>query len=187
MGKALPPDAVRRLFDYVDGILFWRERPVADFRNQRSCSTWNAKFAGQPAGHIHKVRSGERRRIAITHDGAAHRVYASRLIWAWHHGVWPSELVDHEDGDTLNDLIGNLRDVPDGTNSKNMKMHCGNKSGVTGVCQYGRRGKWKAEIMADGVKTHLGVFDTIDDAAAARKSAERALGFHVNHGRSAGV
>lgn len=188
MGKhEFPPSIARELFDYQDGTLFWKERPLHHFSDQRAQSIWNTRFSGKPAGHIHKSRSGKRRKTVVTLGGVAERYLCSHLVWAWHHGVWPSMLIDHEDGDTLNDRIGNLRDVPDAVNSQNMRRHSGNKSGVTGVCWHKQRGKWKAEIMARGVKKHLGVFDSIEDAAAARKAAERELGFHPNHGRAAHV
>lgn len=146
---------------------------------------WNKRFPGKPAGHIGKSRSGKRRKTVISIHGTIERHLASRIVWVWHHGVWPAGLVDHEDGNTLNDRIQNLRDVTSAVNSKNMRMHSGNTSGITGVCWQKSLSKWKAEIMANGVKKHLGVFDDIEDAAAARKAAERELGFHRNHGRAA--
>ncbi|NTF67922.1 HNH endonuclease [Rhizobium rhizogenes] len=179
----LPAPILRDLFSYEDGYLFWRERPRDLFKTNRAFSAWNARFAGKLAGHVHASRSGKRRKTVINVLGISERHLSSRLIWAWHHGEWPSELVDHEDGNTLNDRIGNLRDIPPATNSKNMKMHSGNTSGVTGVCWHKQRGKWKAEIMANRVKKHLGVFDNIEDAIAARKAAEAEFGFHKNHGR----
>jgi hypothetical protein len=38
--------------------------------------------------------------------------------------------------------------------------------------------------MADGKYLHLGYFDRFDDAVSARKSAEKKLGYHPNHGRA---
>ncbi|WP_051447603.1 HNH endonuclease [Rhizobium leguminosarum] len=182
-----PASLIRDLFTYEDGLLSWRMRPQSLFRTKRACSVWNARFARKLAGHVHVSRSGTRRKTIITILGTSERHLSSRLIWTWHHGEWPSGLIDHEDGDTLNDSIGNLRDVTSAGNSKNMRMHPGNTSGVTGVCWHKKLGKWKAEIMANRVKKHLGVFDNIEDAAAARKAAERMLGFHPNHGRASHV
>lgn len=187
MVDALTPALVRQLFDYRDGVLFWQSRPVRMFVTSRACEVWNARFAGKPAGYIHKVRSGHRRRVTISVYGLSERHYASRLVWAWQHGRWPFGIVDHEDGDTLNDRIGNLRDVTDAANSQNAKRHIDNTSGILGVCWHAQRRKWKAEITANGVRKHLGVFDALEAAAAARKSAEIEMGFHPNHGRDANV
>lgn len=183
----LPPSIARELFDYRDGLLLWRPRARTCFSDDRSYAVWNKRFAGKPAGYLHRVRSGVRRRVALTMNGKTVRVYHATAVWAWHKNEWPSSLVDHEDGNTLNDRIGNLRDVSSAKNSQNMRMHPGNKSGVTGVCWHKQRGKWKVEIMANRVKKHIGVFDNLEDAIAARKAAEIALGFHPNHGRNSHV
>lgn len=182
-----PPSIARELFDYQDGLLYWNLRARSYFRDDRSHAVWNARFAGKPAGHIHKSRSGERHKTTVTIDGVSVRLLASRVVWAWHHGSWPSGIVDHEDGDTLNDRIGNLRDVTSSQNSQNMRMHPDNTSGVTGVHWHKQRGKWVASIMANRNSRYLGIYDNLDEAIAVRKAAEATLGFHPNHGRSAHV
>lgn len=187
MTAKLPASEVRRLFEYSDGVLIWRARPLTDFVSRRACSIWHRRFSGLRAGYVQKMKSGDRRRVSITIKGTTVRYYASQLVWAWHKGVWPSELIDHEDGDTGNNRIGNLRDVPHAANSQNARIHVDNTSGVTGVCWQKTRQKWKAEIMANGVKKHIGVFDDFKAAVAARKAAEREYGFHPNHGRRVNV
>jgi hypothetical protein len=42
---------------------------------------------------------------------------------------------------------------------------------------------WEAWIRVRGKSKHLGYFKRRDDACAARLAAERAHGFHENHGR----
>lgn len=185
MTNDLAPAVIRRLFDYRDGSLIWRARPVEDFVSLRAWRIWHKRFSGEMAGYIQKMSDGDRRRISITIGGVTRRFYASQLVWVWHRGVWPSNVVDHEDGNTGNNRIGNLRDVPHAANSQNAHMHIDNTSGVTGVCWQKTKGKWRAEIMANGIKKHIGVFDDFKAAVAARKAAERDLGFHPNHGRAA--
>lgn len=46
------------------------------------------------------------------------------------------------------------------------------KSGVRGVSWHKGKGKWRATLCYKGKDMHLGYFDTIDEAAAARKEAE---------------
>jgi hypothetical protein len=188
MSKTLPAIIVRELFDYRDGFIFWSARPLAFFRIERDCIAWNNRFAGKEAGTIQVSLKGvKRRKTAISLHGAKERYLNSRLVWAWHNREWPANLIDHEDGDTLNDKIGNLRDVPYSQNSKNMKMRAANTSGVTGVYFNKRLDKWVAAIMVDRAQLYLGLFDTIDEAANARKAADVKHGFHPNHGRSSHV
>jgi hypothetical protein len=66
-----------------------------------------------------------------------------------------------------------------------MKRRADNKSGVMGVFWYARKSKWLAYINSEGRRKHIGYFDTKSDAIAARKEAEREMGFHRNHGRAA--
>ena len=74
--------------------------------------------------------------------------------------------VDHIDGDKTNALRSNMRWATPAQSAKNT----GNSTGkYKGVCF--RRGSrinpWKAEIMTDWVKTHIGVFPTEHLAALA--------------------
>jgi hypothetical protein len=56
-----------------------------------------------------------------------------------------------------------------------------NTSGYVGV--YKRGAKWCAQISVDSKNMHLGIYDTIEQAAQARKQAEIDYGYHKNHGR----
>lgn len=55
------------------------------------------------------------------------------------------------------------------------KMFKNNTSGIKGVYWDRARGKWVAQIEFQGKNYHLGRFGDIEDAAAARKEAEKAL------------
>lgn len=50
-----------------------------------------------------------------------------------------------------------------------------NTSGVKGVTWHKQKGKWKAFISFQGKYKHLGYFEFLDDAIAARKKAEKEL------------
>ena len=56
---------------------------------------------------------------------------------------------------------------------RSKKTPTNNPSGVRGV--YLIKGKWSAKIVFQKKQYHLGSFDSIDDAASARKDAERLL------------
>jgi hypothetical protein len=140
--------------------------------------SWNVRFEGKTAGTLHINNRGKHYwRISINH-----RVLnVHHIVWFLHHGRWPKEL-DHEDGNGLNNVITNLKEVSRMQNSRNSRLRSTNTSGATGVRWDPRRGKWSARIMVAYKEKWLGEFDIILDAVAARKRAERQYGFHPNHG-----
>jgi hypothetical protein len=171
---------LRELFEYdpAVGELVWRERPVSDFAGPKHHKRWNTCFAGKVAGCL--------KFTGYRHISLGGKFYqAHRLIWLLVHGEWPEDHVDHIDGDKPNNRIGNLRAVPESVNSKNLPRQRNNTSGQCGVSFNKATGKWYAYIRAGGKMRSLGFFVEKDGAIAARKSAERGLGFHENHGRAA--
>lgn len=174
----LTPADLRRLLihDPVTGVLIWRERGPEMFGDggysaERRASLWNARFAGREAGS----NCNGYRRIHITpHDIMAHRV-----AWAMAYDRWPEGEIDHINGVRTDNRIVNLRDVSRMVNGRNMARSRRNKSGVTGVFWDARRSRGTAVIR----KKYLGAFTSIDEAIAARRTAERDLGFHENHGK----
>lgn len=109
-------------------------------------------------------------------------IKAHRAAWAHYHGRWPTQDIDHIDGNKHNNRIENLRDVSRQENMRNVPLTKANKSGVKGVHWYKARNKWVASIMISGKHKHLGYFDLKEDAASARKAAERKYGFSERHG-----
>jgi hypothetical protein len=113
------------------------------------------------------------------------RVYQThRIAWLLIHGEWPKFEVDHINGVKTDNRLANLRVATRSANLRNAKRPVTNMSGVMGVNWHKASGKWVAQIKVHGKKQHLGLFENIDDAAAARKAAEIEHGFHPNHGRA---
>lgn len=110
--------------------------------------------------------------------------YAHRVAFLLMTGREP-EFVDHISGDRSDNRWANLREVDRSGNGMNMRTPASNKSGVIGVFWNKGVGKWTAKIKKNQASTSLGHFDDFNDAVAARKQAEKDLGFHVNHGRIA--
>lgn len=110
---------------------------------------------------------------------------AHRVCWAVHYGEWPSDQIDHIDGNGLNNRISNLRVVDNTGNMRNTKMKRNNTSGVMGVSYHQETNKWRAYIGAGSKQIYLGLFDDFDQAVSARRLAEVHYGYHPNHGRSA--
>jgi hypothetical protein len=97
------------------------------------------------------------------------RVQMHRLIMSPAKG----EMVDHINGNTLDNRRSNLRIVSAQTNAANMHASWGS-SNYKGVYFDVRLQKWVASIRKSGVHMHIGVFGDEDDAAIAydRKAIE---------------
>lgn len=95
----------------------------------------------------------------------------------------PADLVtDHENGDGLDNRVINLRAVTHKTNMRNLTLYTNNKYGQSGVYKV-RSGRFIASIRLNGKQTHIGTYNTVEEAIEARKEAEVPLGYHDNHGR----
>lgn len=97
--------------------------------------------------------------------------------------ISPPDLIDHIDGDPLNNAIINLRSVSNIENTHNSKRFITNTSGHVGVSLNSSSGKYEAYIWNNYKKINLGRFADKDMAIVARKAAELELNYHVNHGR----
>lgn len=99
-----------------------------------------------------------------------------RLAWLYVHGTWPQGEIDHINGRRDDNRIANLRDVEKIVNRQNLRRpRKDNKLSVQGVYRHQRNGNFVARIGVDGVKRHLGCFDSEGDAAAAYVAAKRQL------------
>ena len=81
-------------------------------------------------------------------------------------------VVDHINRNKRDNRRCNLRVCSNAENTRNHKLSKRNKTGVTGVYKL-KNGRYSAAIGVNNKLINLGTFDTIDDATAARKQAER--------------
>ncbi|WP_367273572.1 HNH endonuclease [Pluralibacter sp.] len=93
--------------------------------------------------------------------------------------------IDHINGRRDDNRLANLRLVDAAQNSRNRKRQQNNSTGVTGVYPYKDTGRFCVQIGSGKSRIFLGIFDTLFDAACARKSAEINSHYHPNHGRAA--
>lgn len=87
----------------------------------------------------------------------------------------PGKIVDHKDGDTLNNTRSNLRVCGLSENNMNKRLQKNNTSGVRGVCWHKRFDKWQAKIKINGKVKYLGYFDNLKEAETVRQEAENEL------------
>ena len=113
--------------------------------------------------------------------------YVHRVIWSFAHGrlLDDSLYIDHINSIPEDNRIANLRAVTHLENQHNMKLRKDNKTGVCGVQYIKKEKRYVAYITHDKKVAYLGRFDTVEEAAAARKAAELEYGFHPCHGMPA--
>lgn len=169
-------------YDAETGIFHWRPRPIAMFKATagrtaaHNCNSWNAGWANRQAftsrhsaGYLVAGVNGK-------------KLFAHRVAWALVTGKWPDHEIDHVNGDRGDNRFSNLRDVTTEQNARNKRPHPLNTSGMAGVRWNAERSKWTASAHVRGRFVHLGVFEDLRDAKAARAAFNRANGFHPNHG-----
>lgn len=108
---------------------------------------------------------------------------AHRLSFLYMEGALPPDAVDHINHKKDDNRWSNLRHSNKTINARNLGMRSTNTSGHTGVVFMKATGQWKAQIRRGRKNFHLGLFDDINDAVAARKQGNIKYGFHPNHGK----
>ena len=90
-----------------------------------------------------------------------HRIIMERMLGRQ---LLLNELVDHIDGDGLNNCRANLRLANHSLNGRNAKLRRDNKVGLKGVCWSKPAKRWRAYGKMNGKQVHLGYFDTPEEA-----------------------
>lgn len=167
--KILPDvDVLRQLLLYVPetGKLIWRTRTPDQCFDERTCNSFNTQLAGKIAGTIRNREGIDYNEVQISPHG---KFSAHRIIWKMHYGVEPPPIIDHIDGDGLNNRIDNLREATIHQNGWNSKRSSRNKSGFKGVSFNTEKNKWRAAIHVHGKTRLIGYFATPEAAGEAYK------------------
>jgi len=163
MRNFIDASVVREYFHYDPLIgVFTRIKPIPGVKN------------GSIAGS--KVQRGY---LAIAVKGVAYR--AHRLAWLYVYGKWPDGVIDHINGNPADNRIANLRDVPQAINIQN--AYCVKANSVTGYRGVSKSGygKFRAQLIVDGVRHYLGVYETPQEAADAYMAAKKRLHIGCSH------
>jgi hypothetical protein len=161
-------DYLKSVFEYVDGALFWKQRPADHFGSAKAWAMWNARFANKRAGREMVRAGGDTGYRQVMIDGC--RLLEHRVIAAMF-GLNTADEIDHIDGDPSNNRIENLRPAKRHENCRN-NAGWGKKFLRVGV-HAKKNGRFTAYIRSnDGKQTHLGTFVSEQEAVAARKAAE---------------
>jgi hypothetical protein len=183
MAKSIDYETVNELLDYNPdtGVLTWKPRPLEMFKNEGVYKRFNNLLAGQTAGTNDKPRAGTYLRRTIGIFGKQYK--AHRICWLLHYKKEPVNMIDHINGDALDNRIENLRDITNAENKRNGTRFSNNKTGFAGVHYNTKTGVYRSGIGVDSAWTWLGTYHTLDEAIAARKEAELKHGYHENHGK----
>lgn len=131
------------------------------------------KWYSSPNGYV--------RRNNATQGGKRESVSMHRQIMGLKTG--DGCVVDHINGDKLDNRRSNLRVCYQAQNKMNCGSYRSNTSGFKGVTWDKRCGKWLAQIMVNHKNYNLGRFATPEDAHRAYcEAADRMHGEFANHG-----
>lgn len=149
----LTQERVKFLFEYKDGFLI------------RAVDKHTAKkgdvIKGCLTGKGYKTGKGY---LSARIDNKLIQLH--RVIFLYHHGFLPKQ-IDHINNVTTDNRIENLRECTGSENMANKPITSLNSTGFKGV--YFRKDvqKYGAEVTFNGKTHYLGLFDEVDDAAAA--------------------
>lgn len=142
---------LKQVLTYEDGQLLWAVRqPPRGYKG---------KIAGSLA---------EKGYVWISIDGVKYP--RCRLVWFYHHGVWPPNEVDHRNRVKHDDRIENLRLATRMSNSYNAIRK---RKLPTGVYKHGAG--YRVLIQANKQPLRVGCFKTIEEAAKAYQDASLRL------------
>lgn len=165
------------LLRYEDGELYWRTLTKEQAMSVGLTRARTEKSAVR-AGHVFQTsRSGKSIQVRVL--GKSY--YLHRIIWKMIYNEDP-DVIDHIDGNPLNNRIDNLRNCSVRQNSLNQKLFKNNTSGITGVSWSKCMKKWEAYIWNNCKKISLGHFTNKEEAVKVRKQSEIELNYHQNHG-----
>lgn len=144
--------------DFDKGLLFWKEPPKNHLQRK-----------GDLAGFI---CIGKGKNKSYWHIRAFGRTFKrARILFYMAHGRWPSPVLDHINGDALDDRLCNLRECTRAQNAANSKPRRNRTHLPKGVTAH--EGKYRARLTVDGRTRLLGVFETADKAQKAYEQARR--------------
>jgi hypothetical protein len=116
---------------------------------------------GHPAGC--KASSRGYKRICIDYQN----YQAHRVAFLYMTGKWPTNMVDHIDGNPSNNKWSNLRQADARQNAQNKAMQRNNKSGHIGIWKPNGRNQWVVQVCGK----HIASCPTMEEAKAAYHKA----------------
>jgi hypothetical protein len=169
----LTQDEAHRLFEYRNGLLFWKIRPLSDFKTIGRCIQWNERYGHKQVGSC----AGKYVNVAINKI----RYQAHRIIFLMHYGYQPT-IVDHINRKTQDNRIENLRAATFTENLRNAKAPKTNTSGYKNVVWHKQRCKWNVRLTINHKNKSFGLYDDIELAnLVAHEARNKYFGSFARH------
>jgi hypothetical protein len=167
-------------YDPETGNLIWKERPTSCFRFDWCAKRWNSRYSGKISGEraVPNGRKSRYRKVSVNDKN----YLIHRIIWEMHHGPIPHKaIIDHVNGDSIDNRIQNLRVATNSQNSKNSKIPKRNTSGYKGVSRRKGSSKWFVSIRINGISRRITGFS--DPQSAHEVYKKMAAEFHGEFAR----
>ena len=151
--------------------------------NEHSKTGLSSKKTGRDVGSVqHCANETSYWRVDLGSMAKKERLLAHRAIWMILNGDIPEGMtIDHINGNGLDNRISNLRLATRSQQSMNRKKCRGGEGLMKGVCKH--KGRFRAQIRADGVKYHIGYYGTEEEAHRAYvEKAKQVHGLFMNTG-----
>lgn len=134
-------------YDKETGILFWKNHW---HKNKRYLS-------GREAGCVYKDNNNYYKKITLGNKNQT----VHQLIWFLETGKIP-KMIDHIDGNGLNNRMSNLREVTNRENLQNRNCHRSGK--LVGAHFHKKENCWMSKINIGYTQIFIGRFDTQEEA-----------------------
>jgi hypothetical protein len=141
----LTQEKAHELFEYKNGELFWKtpKRGVNKNVDGDYPVGWNNGFGYKCLSINNK------------------KYYTHQIVFLMQHGYIP-KLIDHIDGNGMNNKIENLREADKAKNACNSKIRCDNTSGHRGVVWHKNAKKWGVRLNINKKTKHIGLYDDFE-------------------------
>ncbi len=100
--------------------------------------------------------------------------FGHRLAWLYVHGEWPTNQIDHANGNPNDNRLCNLRIANHSQQRANQKLRKDSSTGVKGVYRH-KSGLYCARCMRKGHPTFSAYFHSLEDAGAAYAAASKRM------------
>lgn len=150
--------------------------------SQGKTAVFDAADAEHVLGHVWWAAKGKNTHYVVARarfsDGRVSTLFLHRAIMEPPEGF----VVDHINGDGLDNRRANLRVVTVAQNNMNSRVRNDSKSGIKGAFYNAKTGAYYSRIKVDGRYIQLGSFATAEDAANAYAAASAK--YHGPYGRT---